>query len=395
MIDNRVENIKNICQKVNIEPIINNNLIKDQHLDFSQTISKIKFYHNQPDEKLEYVAVDAYGLIFKGSRKTNANNEDNNNIEYAVKVIPYLKSDWLSNDINDKTRPENNEINIHQILSYFVIDRQTPHILLPMFTFTSNISTFLENSMKNIVGENNNKYVDFAQKYKDNKYHDKIRILVTEWANRGDLLEFLKKHHDNQLFTLLHWKVFLFQIVSTLAIIQSKYPSFRHNNFKVNEILVTKIQDTYSCHKYTVFMKKYEVPNIGYSCLISDFDFANINGLAENQKIESEWCKKIGLSKDQNRYYDLHYFFATLIMFCAYSHIVIPPEIREFIDRIVPEKYQKLGNQFVGIRGRLMVNDEYVLPKDILEKDILFADFREMQIFCEDIVIDSDELIIL
>jgi hypothetical protein len=390
MINNRIENINIICQKVNIEPIINNNPIKDQHLDLTKTISKIKFYDNQPDEQLEYVTSGAYGLIFKGSRKTNANvnNEDNNIniIEYAVKVIPYLKSDWLSDDINDKTRPENSEINIHQILSHFVIDKQTPHILLPMFTFTSNISIFLEN---------NNKFLDFVQKHNDNKYHDKVRILVTEWANRGDLLEFLKKHHNSPLFTLHHWKAFLFQIISTLAIIQSKYPSFRHNSFKVNEILVTKIQNASSYHKYTVGKKKYEVPNVGYCCQISDFDFANINDLAENQKIESEWCKKIGLSKDQNRYYDLHYFFATLIMFCAKTHIIIPLEIQEFIDRIVPEKYQKLGNQFVGMKGRLMVNDEYILPKDILEKDILFAEFREMENLCEDIVFNSDEFIIL
>lgn len=404
MISNRIENINKICQKVNIEPIINDNPIENQCLDFIETIRKIKFYDNQQDEQLEYITGGKHGLIFKGFRKTNADinnkdskdnkyNKDDNILEYTIKVISYLKSDYI-NDIND-INYENSEVDINQILSYFVVNKKTPHILLPMFTFSSNIDIFFRDNIKNVFGNNNNKYLDFVKKYNDNEYHDKITILATEWANRGDFLEFLKKYNNNQLFDLIYWKIFLFQIISALAVIQSKYRSFRHNNLGVNNIFVMKTYNISPYYKYMIMRNKYEVPNIGYSCLIGNFDFANINGLVENPIIESESCKKIGLLRDQNRYYDLHYFFATLIMFSAKCGIIIPPEIREFINRVIPEKYQKLGNKFVDMKGRLMVNDEYIIPKDILEKDILFAEFKEMSNLCDDIVIESDEFIIL
>ena len=65
---------------------------------------------------------------------------------------------------------------------------------------------------------------------------------MSEWANKGDLLDFIRRHYNK--LTLIHWKVFLFQIISTLAVIQSKFPSFRHNDLKANNILVHKDKES-------------------------------------------------------------------------------------------------------------------------------------------------------
>ena len=50
---------------------------------------------------------------------------------------------------------------------------------------------------------------------------------------------------DGENFTKLtvkEWRVMFFQILSVLAIIQTKYPTFRHNDLKANNILIQKIQ---------------------------------------------------------------------------------------------------------------------------------------------------------
>ena len=53
----------------------------------------------------------------------------------------------------------------------------------------------------------------------------------------------------------------------------------------------------------------------------------------------------------------------------------IPEKIREFVNRIIPEKYAKEGD-LVSDRGRILVNDEYTTPDYILKHDPLFKIMR-------------------
>ena len=71
-------------------------------------------------------------------------------------------------------RPENTELLMIRLLSYFVINKQTPHIVLPMTTFNTSIKPFLNLTKSNIV--NNKKFwmnifetTDFA-KYIEKTY---------------------------------------------------------------------------------------------------------------------------------------------------------------------------------------------------------------------------------
>ena len=52
----------------------------------------------------------------------------------------------------------------------------------------------------------------------------------------------------------------------------------------------------------------------------------------------------------------------------------VPEQVKEFILRIVPEKYQK--GKLISDRGRLLINDEYMIPNDIIKKDPFFKTFR-------------------
>ena len=60
--------------------------------------------------------------------------------------------------------------------------------------------------------------MEFVEKFKKGEYHDHVSILISEWANRGDLLDFIRKNYKE--FTLTHWKVFFFQVISVLAIVR-------------------------------------------------------------------------------------------------------------------------------------------------------------------------------
>lgn len=320
--------------------------------------------------KLKYVKSGTTGHTFKG--ETIDKNGDIFN--FAVKISPFpIRSKY--GDTNNIKRPENAEIMMIRVLSYFVVKQSTPHIVLPILTFDTDIHIFLKLIDSKVVDKDAGKYKDFLKNYDEGEYHETVSVLLSEWADRGDFLEFIRNRIDK--FQLIHWRVFFFQIISVLAVIQSKYPAFRHNDLKANNILVQKIPISHAKHRYVICGKEYNVPNIGYQLKIWDFDFACIPGIVDNLKTTDDWTKQINVTMNRNRYYDIHYFFNTLIKNGFVPQIMEErkyPEVCDFICRVVPEKFQK--GKYVHKRGRLLIDDEYDTPRKILERDSFFDEFR-------------------
>ncbi len=332
-------------------------------LDFNNVFKQI-------GGRLKYIKSGTTGHTFKGIIEDPIGE-----FNYAVKVVAYPRKEKYGN-INDTRRPENAELMMIKLLSYFVIKKYTPHIVLPIGTFNTSINPFLSLVHDDIVDEDNKKYAEFLERHNKNEYHNNVSILISEWANRGDFLDFLRKNYKK--FLLIHWKVFFFQIISALAVIQSKFPGFRHNDLKANNILVNKIDKSVEVFSYLVSYQKYYVPNISYQIKLWDFDFACIPGVVENSKVSSEWTKAINVTPTKNRYYDVHYFFNTLIRKGFFPQVIedssVPQEVKDFIYRVVPQKYREGKN--VHKRGRILVNDEYLIPDEILKTDPFFEEFR-------------------
>ena len=347
----------------------------DSNHDMRSIINKKKYdFHkviNEIGGKLRYIKSGTTGHTFKGIIVT----DNGISVNYAVKVVAYPKKERYG-DLNDVRRPENAELMMIRLLSYFVVKKQTPHIVLPIGTFYTNITPFINLIDGDYVDNENKRYQEFIDKHKKGEYYDTVSILISEWANRGDLLEFIKKNYKE--FTTLHWKVIFFQIISVLAVIQSKFPSFRHNDMKANNVLIHKIAQRGTIFSYVVCKKKYFVPNIGYQIKLWDFDFACIPGIVENAKVSAQWTDEINVKPIQNKYYDMHYFFNTLIKKGFFPELIEDPsiskEIKDFINRMVPPKYQ--NGDYVTKRGRILANEEYLIPDNVLCTDQFFEEFR-------------------
>lgn len=298
----------------------------------------------------------------------------------AMKVVAYSKHESYG-DIYDIRRPENAEIAMIKQLGWFVTSGQTCHIMLPIGTFNIKLEKFIKIAKKKIVNEDKErikKFDEFVKEYNNKQYYPTASVLVAEWANSGDLYEYLKQNYHNM--TVTHWKSLFFQVISVLAVIQEVFPTFRHNDLKPNNILV----NTYKCDKkiaiisYNIKGQDYILPNVGFTIRLWDFDFACIPNVVDNAKVYSEWANNINIKPEKNRYYDMHYFLNTLSNKSFFPEIFeskkVPDEVREFVRRIVPEKYAK-GKNVVN-KGRLQVDDEYILPIDVLNKDPFFQEFR-------------------
>lgn len=333
--------------------------------------------------KLTYICSGASGHTFKGTIRENGKEKN-----YAVKVVAYDRKKTYGNDINDIRRPENAELLMIRTLSYFVVKKHTPHIILPYLTFNSSIQPFVGLIKDGKISTRQEKYVEFVDNYKKNKFRNEVSILISEWANGGDLLFFLRKkfqenkHKNGYILPKIFWKVIFFQLLSVLAVIQNKFKTFRHNDLKANNILLEKIDTTGSSEmsQYAVVKKIYRVPKIGYRIKLWDFDFACIPGYIENAKVEHEWSNEINVQPIQNRYYDIHFFFNTLITKTFVPWLMddryTDPEVTDFINRVVPPKLRTKKYLCEKGKGRIKINMEYTLPKSLLENDSFFEEFR-------------------
>jgi len=162
-------------------------------------------------------------------------------------------------------------------------------------------------------------------------------------------------------------------------VIQAKYPDFRHNDLKANNLLVDSLDTSTKKYKYSINGETYNVPNIGFQIKLWDFDFACIPNIIRNSKVEADWTSKININPVQNRYYDVHYFFNTFTRKGFFPEFWTEPEIddkvRKFVRRVVPEKFASGKN--VTEKGRILINEEYLTPDQILKEDSFFKVMRE------------------
>lgn len=340
-------------------------VLNKQKYNFNKIITKI-------GGKLCYIKSGTTGHTFKGINILKNGEEQN----YAVKVVAYPAKENYGT-IYNKNRPENAELMMCKILSEFVIGRHTPFIILPIITFNTSIETFIHLAKKNII--KNNKYAAFIKRYNEDGYHPEVSILISEWANGGDLLDYLRKNYKK--LTTREWRVIFFQILSVLAIIHRKYPTFRHNDMKANNILVQKIDasnETNNKYKHNINGQTYIVPNIGILLKLCDFDFATIPGVVDNAKVEADWTKRINVTPEGNRYYDIHYFCNTLtkqgFLSDFYEAPEVPKAVKEFMRRVVPMKYAQ--GQYCTDRGRIKINKEIHTPDSLLKNDEFFHKMR-------------------
>lgn len=382
-ISDRLNTIQNMTEGNNIDLIIDfknstesyeypsntddiRELLPKKYIDFGKAITEL-------GGKLLYIKSGSTGHTFKG---VHPPPNDENKQPYAVKIVAYPKKENYGDMYNIK-RPENTELLMIRLLSYFVINKQTPHIVLPVTTFNTSIKPFLSLTKSNIV--NNKKFEQFVEKYDKGEYYQNVSILVSEWANGGDLLDYIRKNYKTM--KTKHWRTIFFQIMSVLAIIHAKYPSFRHNDMKANNILIHNIDvdETNKKYLYKINQQHYIVPNIGFQIKLWDFDFACIPGIVDNSKVEAEWTNKINITPDANRYYDIHYFFNTLSRKGFFPEFntapEIPDKVKEFVNRIVPDKYK--SGKMVSDRGRILVTDEYLTPDEIIKNDKFFKIMRK------------------
>lgn len=372
-VEYRIEYIKKILATTKFKPMVDfDNCTTDApETNFRKSIVNIRDVFADMGMRIEYLKSGTTGHTFK------AICEDDPNIMLAVKVCAYPKDDY--GGINNKARPENVELKILTLLSPFVVNRKTPHLVIPLTTFNTSITNFIKTpkSFINLNDKKNRLYKKFIVRYDKGEFEELVSVLVSEWWNGGDLLDYIRNNYEKM--TRRTWCVIFFQILFTLTLIQEKYPDFKHNDFKPNNILLKRTEyQGNEFYKYNIAEAMFLIPDVQMQVGIWDFDFACIDGIVENNKVNSRWAHKVNITKKRNQYYDINFFFNTLTskqFFPQFYKGGVPDEIVEFVHRVVPPRYRN-GSKNVNEKCRILIDKEFTTPYKILMTDPLFAKYR-------------------
>lgn len=406
----RIAKVRALVDELGLEPMVNFYGDCSPYESQSQRIYQFPDFMADNNLSADYVGSGSNGHTFCARDKRTGERK------FAIKVSSYpIKADEKEIlDFADPTLAQNAEIKMHCQLASLVMKGCTPHLALPIGNFLTDTdyfaklpkSYFVKTNKKMINGKPKEVkyypkgYLEFCHDVKHGFLHDKMVVLISEWCEYGDLLDYLKK--KNFVLDESEWRIIFFQVIMGLAKIQEAYPTFKHNDLKVNNVLIQRVQDFNKGKKFVYSLKNHKklffVPDVGYHLKLWDFDFACIDEIVANAKVKYSWADKIGINCKPNRYYDLHYFlqmFATNAFFPGLQQ-KLPKSVHDFIHGIVPdqftpsyrvveeldEKKKKMIKKTIQTNPRLSDNSrylsdvEYVTPEQVLLKDPFFRCFR-------------------
>ena len=216
----------------------------------------------------------------------------------------------------------NNKVNVDKIIAYLlsdlVIHKKTRNILVNVNNFDVNTKDLLL----------------FLKKYKDIKVSGVLSVTIREHFYK---LVTLREHIESEP-TLENMKDSIFQVLNTINVIQSMYPTFRHNKLDVDTVLVYKTNE--KSVNYKIDEKSYPFTSVG-EVKITNFLESNMKDYIDNDGIDENM-------QTPNKFYDIDTFLNSLLSF------KLPKEISEFVER----------NHEKGINARdILLDDELFTEK--------------------------------
>lgn len=260
----------------------------------------------------KYLGMGMYGLSIKACLS------DREEDCLAVKIVPYVS--FLSLPITDPRRPENVEATIAEMLCKTLPD--FPHVMVFMKSFICDKQKHpvFRQAMDDLLLQS-----DKLKEEPDLFDYRHYRVSLMEFADLGSLYDLLLNPDYPGIRDPAALEDIFLQLVVSLACIQDKFPTFRHHDLHLGNVLM---RSHAMLRTYTTPAGVFESKLPG-ALLINDFDSAQILPQVVNSKLEFFF----GPDFASSQYYDVHLFFN----FFHSEDIVPPGDARKFMDKVVPE----------------------------------------------------------
>jgi hypothetical protein len=291
------------------------------------------------------------------------------------------RSDFHKLVISQKNISINTEHTINTILTNLFLKKITPHICV-----IYGATELMEPKHSELIKMFVKRY-----KYKDREcLMDLCKVLMTEWADLGELSDYVES--NRKIWSIETWRALFFQMLAMLALIQEHYPSFRHNDLSMSNILVQKTRKTdiglaKGYYKYTINGKVYCIPDVGFRVLLADFDYASIKELGiTNEKLDNRHTKRFGAVSEPNRSFDAHMMLNWINMWTLrlYRHEELDGplgEVKDFLYGLIEDKFRGNRSRYVNhtrLRNGNRIVEE-LIPVNVLEKNVFFEKYRNYE----------------
>lgn len=209
-----------------------------------------------------------------------------------------------------------------------------------------------------------------------NSLNKNFGIMYSEYANGGSLEFFIKNY--GKALTPAHIKTIVFQVLWTLHVIMSKYPTFRHCDLSLANIFIDL---TVPARGRIEYKPGFSVPQVGIRAIIGDFANSHINkkGFYNPSVKSGEHKNDFGIFNGMSSRYDAHLFLTQLGEFLREAPAA--KEFMGFLKDCIPKKYMPTasGKSAQLVAQRLRPDSDAV--KDIppvfgMLKHPYFSEFR-------------------
>lgn len=167
-----------------------------------------------------------------------------------------------------------------------------------------------------------------------NSLNKNFGIMYSEYANGGSLDFFIRNY--GKVLTPAHIKIIVFQVLWTLHVIMSKYPTFRHCDLSLANVFIDL---TVPARGRVEYKSEFSVPQIGIRAIIGDFANSHIKqkGFYNPSVMSGEHKDNFGIFDGMSSRYDAHLFLTQLGEFLREA-----PAAKEFLGFLkdcIPKKY--------------------------------------------------------
>lgn len=366
---------KIIIENISIDdikiPLINN---KDSKQD-------IEIYNNY---KTDILNTRFKIISFNNDTKQIILKRYGDDFSTSIKISFYKYNDTKINSLDTEI---NNDSLLSYLLSQLILNKQTMHILLPIL----NIDMLFTN---------------FEHILKNDDCYDKIKIAI----NNNEISNICCLQLREQFFKIMVLEEYLsknkcshkgliFQVIHTLAVLQTAYPGFRHNNLLLKNIVIYLKKKNNQYNIYNNFNKKsnekFYIPNIGFDIKITNFENTIIpnayGSLHRKAGIGSFNINNpnIKFADQPNPYYDIYTFlndFINIIKKELENEAKCNKETIEFLNKIIPphlrdDKINISTNSTTEsvkiVNNKFNKNYNIISPMDLLN-DTYFDEFKKV-----------------
>jgi len=162
--------------------------------------------------------------------------------------------------------------------------------------------------------------------------------------------------------TLESVKSAMVQVIYNLYRIHQKYPGFRHHDLHLGNILVRPVPK--KDIQIKLKDKTYTISNGGVEAVIIDFGFSVFPRI-KNPLVNRKNYLNLGISRNSNKLYDLHFFLNNLYPFVRQAGNMTERKVKNFITSLFKNGYTNRTSEFVKnyrLRGNRGQNHSKVLP---------------------------------